>query len=206
MKKISVDNPFFQVMGRLGDIMVVNALFILCCLPIVTIGSSLSAMYKTCFQLINETEDRLISTFFINFRKCLKRSTVVWIFMLALGLLLFFDITFLGVTKMTGVWKIIAVVIGCLLLLWEFLSAWLYALLAIEELQIKAAFSKAMELSIRYLPATILMVLLNNILLICILLGIYYVSLAIPIYLFAGFGLTGYVNSYFLKKGMKQYG
>lgn len=206
MKKISVDNPFFQVMGRLGDIMVVNALFILCCLPIVTIGSSLSAMYKTCFQLIDETEDRLISTFFINFRKCLKRSTVVWIFMLALGLLLFFDITFLGVTKMTGAWKIIAVVIGCLLLLWEFLSAWLYALLAIEELQIKAAFSKAMELSIRYLPATILMVLLNNILLICILLGVYYVSLAIPIYLFAGFGLTGYVNSYFLKKGMKQYG
>ncbi len=204
MKKMSIDNPFFQVMGRLGDIMIVNALFILCSLPILTIGAGLSALYKTCFQLMDETQQGLFKTFFTNFKSCLKRSTIAWLPMLFVGLLLFFDMIFLGTTKMIGVWKLVGIVVGCLLFLWEFLSAWLYAVLAMEDLGMKAGISKAMELSIRYLPATILMVLLNNILLFCALFGMYYVSLAIPIYLFAGFGLIGYINSYFLKNGMKK--
>lgn len=44
MKKLNIDNPFFEAMGRFGDVIIVNLLFLLCSLPVVTLGASSSAM------------------------------------------------------------------------------------------------------------------------------------------------------------------
>ncbi len=46
MKKLSIDNPFFGFMDRLGDIVILNILFLICSVPIITMGASVSAMYQ----------------------------------------------------------------------------------------------------------------------------------------------------------------
>ena len=37
-KLFNMDNKFFSMMGRAADLMILNIVFIICCLPIVTIS------------------------------------------------------------------------------------------------------------------------------------------------------------------------
>lgn len=196
--KLRIDNPFFEFMGRLGDIMIVNVLFLICSLPVVTIGASLCAMYGTFFRLMDGVEGSLVKTFLANFRKCLKRGTKVWALAAVSGLILIFDMIFLGGVDMKGLWTVIGIVVGCLLFLWAMLSAWLFAVFVEKDFGIKEGIQRAMFLAVRHLPATIVMMVLNSIPFVCFALGARYVGLAVPIYLVVGFGLTGYVNAYFL--------
>ncbi len=200
MKNINIDNPFFEAMGRLGDIILVNLLLLFCSLPLVTIGAAVSAMYGVYLEMAEGTEGRIGVTFFRYFRKGLKKNTIVWSIMLAVGVLFVFDIFFLGYVGMEGIWKVVGVVTGCLVLIWELLFAWVFAFLANWEGTVRDGAAAAMRMAVLHLPATLIMVVFNNILLICLWMGVFYLAAVIPIYLVAGFGLTGYVNSWFFKK------
>ena len=52
MKKISIEHPFFEFMGSLGDWMILNVLFVVTCLPVITIGTSLTAIYQVSLRRI----------------------------------------------------------------------------------------------------------------------------------------------------------
>lgn len=200
MKQINIDNPFFEAMGRLGDIILVNLLLLLCSLPVVTIGASLSAMYGVYLQMAQGTEGKIYVTFFQYFRSGLKKNMVVWSVMLGTGLLLGFDLFFLGYVGMEGIWKIVGVVTGCLIFIWELLFTWIFAFLADWDGTIREGVAAAMRMAILHLPATFVMIVLNNILWICLWMGVFYLAAVLPIYLIVGFGLTGYINGWFFKK------
>ena len=50
MNIFSSDGWFARVFGTIGDIIVVNILFILCSIPVFTMGASMSAMYYTLLK------------------------------------------------------------------------------------------------------------------------------------------------------------
>lgn len=50
MNIFNSDGWFSRFFGTLGDIIIVNILFILCSIPIVTMGASMSAMYFTLLK------------------------------------------------------------------------------------------------------------------------------------------------------------
>lgn len=195
MKKLNIDNPFFEAMGRLGDIIIVNLLFILCALPVVTMEAAFAAMYRTFHEMEEGTEGSIGKTFFKYFGSGLRRCTPVWMFMLLSGGLLVFDVIFLGYAGMAGIWKVVGAGTGCLILLWEMVSAWLPVVLSEGE---KSGFDSLKAAALRavlHLPATLMMAALNNILLICLILDVYYVMAAAPLYAIFGFGLTAFLNT-----------
>lgn len=46
MKKLTTDNPFFEFMGNVGDWILLNLLFVLTSIPVITVGMSLTALYR----------------------------------------------------------------------------------------------------------------------------------------------------------------
>lgn len=40
MKKTNTDAPFFRLMGKIGDLVFANVLWLVCCIPVVTAGAS----------------------------------------------------------------------------------------------------------------------------------------------------------------------
>ena len=47
----NMDNKFFTVMGRVADLIMLNVVFLICCLPIVTIGASLTALHYVTLKM-----------------------------------------------------------------------------------------------------------------------------------------------------------
>ena len=200
MKKLNIDNPFFEAMGRFGDVMIVNLLLILCSLPVVTIGAALSAMYGTFREMEEGTEGNVPRTFLRYFRRGMPVCTPVWLFLLLSGALLVFDAIFLGYVGMSGTWKAVGAGTGCLILLWELVFAWLPAVLSEGEKRGMQSVKEAARRAILHLPATLVMMALNNVLLICLILDVYYVMAALPCYLVFGFGLTGFLNTKVMRR------
>ena len=46
-KIFGLDSPFFNLMSKLGDLMLLNLMWIVCSLPIVTVGASTTALVYT---------------------------------------------------------------------------------------------------------------------------------------------------------------
>ena len=62
----NMDNKFFTVMGRVADLIMLNVVFLICCLPIVTIGASLTALHYVTLKMAG---------YFMIFLKALSRTS-----------------------------------------------------------------------------------------------------------------------------------
>lgn len=82
MKFLDADSPLMSALRRLWDYMGLNMCFILCCIPVVTVGSAHSAMY-TAIRAIGRDEPWL-KLYFSTFLHSFKKPTLVWLILLTL--------------------------------------------------------------------------------------------------------------------------
>lgn len=79
MQIFSMDNAFFRFMGRLTDLVWVNILTLICCLPVVTAGAALSAMYKVLIKMAMEDAGGITRMYFEAFKSNFKEATKLWV-------------------------------------------------------------------------------------------------------------------------------
>ncbi len=85
-KSSSIDNPFFRLMGAIGDLVVLNILWLLCCLPVVTAGASTLALFAIVHKIAAREDYRTAAGFFKAFRRVFKQATALWLVVLAAGI------------------------------------------------------------------------------------------------------------------------
>lgn len=88
------DNPVWRFIGKFGDLIVLNILWIITSIPIVTIGASTTAMYYVTLKLVRDEDGYTIRSYFRSFKENFKQATVIWLIMLVVGFLLGFDLYF----------------------------------------------------------------------------------------------------------------
>ena len=97
-KKMNYES-FLALGEKLTYIMALGLLFILCSLPIITIGASATALNKAMKLYVRYGEKRIFQAFFGAFIKFLKPATLVWLLNLVVILILCFDLLFYGDAK-----------------------------------------------------------------------------------------------------------
>lgn len=88
MKFLSYDSSFGQLLLKLCYACYLNLLWFICCIPIFTIGASTTALYYTTLKIVREEDRSLTRMFFRSFRENFRQSTVLWLILFAIGLLL----------------------------------------------------------------------------------------------------------------------
>ena len=86
---LSNDSMFGKVMTKFGTMIVLNILFVISCLPFVTIGPALSALYYSIIEMLRkEEEDMVLGTggeinpvtvYFKGFRRDFSKCMLYWI-------------------------------------------------------------------------------------------------------------------------------
>lgn len=97
MNIFSADNFLGKFMNLIGNLVLVNVLFIICSLPIFTIGASTTALYYSIMKYIRRDEGYIHTNFIRSFKENFKQSTIIWLIMLFIGFIIFLDIK-IGVT------------------------------------------------------------------------------------------------------------
>ncbi len=91
------DNPFTKFMYRLGSLILLNIYFLICCIPVITIGASITAAEHVSDKLKKETDVKITATFFQSFKSNFLDATLVWIVLAGIGSMIVF--AFLRVYK-----------------------------------------------------------------------------------------------------------
>ena len=155
----NMDNKFFVFMGKIADLCMLNLLCIICCIPIVTAGASLTALYYVTMKMVRNEEAYIFRSFFRSFKQNFKQATVINIIMLAAAALLYIDTNIAGkMGQPAG--KILGMIFAAFTLLNVMILLYVYPLLAKFYNSVKNTFKNAILMAIRHLPYTILMLLI----------------------------------------------
>lgn len=91
------DNVVFRFLGTVGYVWWLHILWLLCSLPVITVGASTTALIYSCMKLHNG-EGYATRNFFRSFRENLVQSTILFVIFLAVGGLLLMDLVLSGQT------------------------------------------------------------------------------------------------------------
>ena len=74
MKFLEIDSPFMRVLGRIADLMIINFLTILLCIPVVTAGAAFTAMHYVMLKLVRDEEGYIVKQYFKSFKENFVQS------------------------------------------------------------------------------------------------------------------------------------
>ena len=86
-----VEGPLFRILSRIGDLVMLNLLFILFALPVFTAGASFQAMDQVLLQVIRKEDPPIVKSFWKSFRHNFFQSTKVWLFFVFCAMVLVVD-------------------------------------------------------------------------------------------------------------------
>ena len=201
------DNPVWRYIGKFGDLIILNILWIICSIPIFTLGASTTAGYDVTLKLVREDDGDTIKSFLKSFRENFKQATVIWLIMLAAGLILGFDLYFFFqvVTGNSIFRTVFTAAIGALTIIWLFMITYVFPLQSRFYNPVKRTLFNAMFMSIRHFFHTLGMLAIDVALLILSYFSLYYAPQFTVLVMLFGFPLIAFINSYIFSSIFKQY-
>lgn len=197
------DGPFFNVLNRISDLVILNVLWFICCLPIVTIGASTTALYYVTIKIVNEEDAYVAKNFFKSFKENFVQSTIIWLILGAFGAAVVWDFFLLPnqispeSPLYTGLFSVLCLA-GFLTLL---VLVWVFPLQARLENKIRHTFKNAVLLGFRHLPTTLLLMV---ILVACVWFALTFAGLFF-IWVIVGAAAVVYGCSFLVDKILKLY-
>lgn len=158
MKFFSLDSPLMKFLGRMADLMWLNLLTVVCCIPIFTIGASVTAMHYVCLKMVRDEEGYITKDFFKSFKLNFKQATAIWLIDLAVIAIIIFDFRF--IPEMTGGKKLIYGVVTASSIFVLITTLYVFPLLSHFVNTVRGTIKNAFFMSILALPRTLLMALL----------------------------------------------
>lgn len=155
---LNYDGPVFSLLNKITDLIWLNILWIICSLPIFTIGASTTALFYVTLHMARDEGGGVTKTFFREFKRNFKQSTGIWLLFLVVGTVLYYDLHIVveDMIKLPHTIKIIFVCINFTLLLYYILTlVYVFPLQATFENKVKHTIKNAMILSIGHLPQSI---------------------------------------------------
>lgn len=200
----NMDNGLFRVLGRMADLMILNILFIICCIPIVTIGPALTGMYYVTLKMAINEEGYIARGFLKSFRQNLRQGILLWLIMLLIGIVLFVDI--LVLRNATGtLYSAMRIFILATSLVYLMVMIYVFPTLARFENTIRGTLRNALLMAILDFPRTFLMLVITIGAVIITFLNGYTFWYGLLVWIMLGFSTVAFANSYFLARIFKKY-
>ncbi len=153
-----LDGPVWQFINKIVYSVYLNILWFICCIPIVTVGASTTALFYVSLKLSKDEEGNVTKEFFRSFRDNFRQGTVIWLIMLALGIILGLDGYILYHMRFENVfWTLCTAVFCVAATAYAIVLMYIFPLLARFDNTTLAMFKNALFMGIRFLFCTVLM-------------------------------------------------
>ena len=202
---MNYDNMFIRMLNRLGDAMILSLMFIIGSLPIVTIGTSMTATYYAAMKGVQGDDGYVFKNYVKSYKENFKQSVVIWLIMAVVLFVFGVDLWFWlkqWQDARVGFAKPMIAVSVVLLAVAIFITMYVFPLQAKFDNKISIQIRNAFLLSIKNFPTTLLLTVFTVVIGWC-----FYYQVAISVVAFAlfGFGFCAYVYAYFMLNCFKPY-
>lgn len=155
----SADNKFFVLMSKIFDVMVLGLLWLVLCIPVITIGPASTAIYYTMVKVIRRERSYLLKEFFRSFKLNFRQGAVLTLIYAVLAVLLYVDVTYILELSKEGS-KYSSMMVGMFIVLAVFTIftvVYIFPLLSRFTVTIKNLIKWAFFISIRHIGWTLLL-------------------------------------------------
>ena len=204
-KLFRMDSPLMRFLTKIADLMVLNILFCVTSIPLITIGASWTALYSVTLKMVRDEEGSVSRSYFRSFRQNFRQATLLWLGVLVVLALLVLDIRVLnGMAEGTAP-GLLRVGVEILALLGIMVLQYLFPSLARFEASLADTLKNACMMALAHLPKTALMTaaavgavwitLINNTT----------IAIGLMVWPLIGFALMAFGNSGILRKIFDSY-
>lgn len=202
MKFLNYDSKFSRTVIKICYACFLNLLWMICSLPIITIGASTTALYYACLKIVREEGYDAARLFFHSFKQNFKQATVIWLILLAFGIFLGVDgyiLYHLRASSSGGIavmWTLLMAILIAAAVIFVIVLLYVFPLLASVENTTAAMLKNAFLIGTHYLFSTILMFAVHF--------AVFYITVAwfTPLFIF-GEGLCAMICSWLIKDILK---
>ena len=155
----SMEGPLMQGLTKFADLIILNVLTIICCIPVVTVGAAFTSLHYVCLKMVRGEECYIVKDYFKAFKSNFKQATAIWLIFMVAIFVFVMDIVVMYVAEVQFHFLIRALV---LMLGIVVTSTFLYVfpLQAKFANPVKQTIINAFKASILQFPKTIVMIIL----------------------------------------------
>ncbi len=189
------EGPVFVFLSKMADMAILNLLFLVCCLPVFTIGAALTGLAYVTLKMNEGEEGYILKSFFKSFKQNFKQATLMWLMMLLFAVILYMDFSFAQqMGGMVGTAFMVFVAVGSVF--WFFILSYAFPLLARFDNTIRGTFRNALLMALGNAPRMILMALIFGGSIFLTAWNVTTITWGTLIWVLFGFALMSYANSY----------
>lgn len=155
---LNPEGPLMSFITKITYSAYLNILWLICCLPIVTIGASTTALFYVTLKIAKNEEGNITRAFFHSFKQNFKQGTLIWLILLAVGIMLGVDGYVLYHMRFSNVfWTIVTAIFLVAVVAYAIIMMYIFPLLARFQNTTLAMFKNAIMIGMRFLFCTALM-------------------------------------------------
>ena len=196
----SYDNPVWRAINRLGQIWLLDLLWLVTSLPLITIGASTTALIYACMKL-REDDGYTVRNYFKSFKENFVQSTIIWLIYAAVGGLLAWALIFWNQTDSSSL-KIPWAVVIALFIPYVMSLLYVFACQAKFVNRVVDTIHYSIILSVKHFKYTFQMLLMTAFL---VYVNVATIAWANYITAFMGVGLVVYLFSIYYAQIFKRY-
>ncbi|MDO5133215.1 MAG: YesL family protein [Eubacteriales bacterium] len=108
MRFFQSDSPLMEGLARLTDLVVLNLVVLVCCIPVFTIGAALTGMHYVLLKMARNEEGYIVRSYLRSFKENFLQATGMWLFFLLAGFIVYLDLRLLEGEGMASVRVLLA--------------------------------------------------------------------------------------------------
>lgn len=183
-----IDSPVMRFLGKVADLMILNLVTLVCCLPVVTIGASLTAMHYVLLKMVRNEESYIVRSFFKSFKANFKQATIIWFIVLLVLVILGADLRIINDSSL-GFPQPLKILLYALIMVSYMAVCYVFPVLSRFDNTVRKTVKNALLMAILSFPKTVLMMVVY-----LLPAGIIYFSVAaVPLVFLFGISAPAYV-------------
>lgn len=200
----SLDNPFMQFLSKVFDLLMLNIIFIISCIPVFTIGAALSALYTVALKMVRDKDTYIVKGYFTAFAHNFKQSTVLWL--LCIVLFFFFRYDYMIASSMdSSVFQIVRIVLLMMIFLLTAAFLYLFPIASHFVCTTRQVIKNAFLMCIGHLPYTLILFAYYGAIWFLCTRSVKIFGFIALLSMFCGFSVTAFVTSIVFSKVFKKY-
>ena len=199
-----MNNKFFGFMSKVADLCILNIICVVCCIPVITAGASITAMYYVTLKMVRNEEAYIIRSFFKSFKQNFKQSTLIWILMAAAGIFIYMEKEALA-TMPGSMSQIFNYVIFAVYIPLVAVALYVFPTVAAFENKITTLITNAFYFAVKHIGYAIAVAVITILPMTMTLVDAKLFPVYMLIWLMVGFSLTAYADSWFMWKLFRPY-
>lgn len=198
------ENPFMQFLARVGELMIVNFLFLICSIPIVTAGASAAALQKVAQDIVYEEEGNVAASFFRAFRDNFKQATAAWIVLLLFLVGLCLNLLLIATYFTGSLAMILNALVYVVMAVLVIVASCLFPMMVRYENSLREHTMNSCIIALIKLPRALVMALLNTLLFWVAFFSMEVLISTLVFWIVIGFGFASYMSASLMKPVFKE--